>query len=291
MHPVQVGVCGWGDHDLYPPGTPAREKLRLYAGHFPVVEVDSTYHAIAPPERMKRWVDETPEAFRFVVKAYRELTGHGRPRHAPERSWTELVREMTESVKPVVDAGKLSMMLFQFPPWYDCAAKHVKYLRKVREAFADFPLAVEFRNRSWFTADMREKTLRFLEDHAMIHVVCDEPQAGEGSIPVVPAVTHPEHALVRFHGRNVEGWNGSGLPDWRDVRYAWRYSDEELDEWVPRIRELQKQARQVTLLFNNNSQGDAAENAKQMIRKLGLKPVGPAPAQQELFDFMEDGMG
>jgi uncharacterized protein YecE (DUF72 family) len=290
MNPIQVGVCGWGDHDLYPPGTPAREKLRIYAGHFPVVEVDSTYHAIAPAERMERWANETPEAFRFVVKAYRELTGHGRPERAPVRTWTELVQEMTESVRPVADAGKLSMLLFQFPPWYDCTAKHVRYLRRVREAFADFPVAVEFRNRTWFTEQYHERTLRFLEEERFIHVVCDEPQAGEGSVPIVPAVTHPEHALVRFHGRNVEGWNQSGRPDWRDVRYAYRYSDEELEEWVGRIHELKRQVKQVTLLFNNNSQGDAAGNAKQMIRKLGLKFEGLAPRQLEFFDTLQNGM-
>jgi uncharacterized protein YecE (DUF72 family) len=285
MNPIQIGVCGWGDHDLYPPGTPAREKLALYAGHFPVVEVDSTYHAIAPPERMDRWVRETPEAFRFVVKAYRELTGHGRPARAPERSWNQLVEEMKASLEPMCRARKLSMVLFQFPPWYDCTKKHVQYIRRVREAFRDVPLAVEFRNRSWFEPAFHDKTLAFLEKEGLIHVVCDEPQAGEGSVPLVLAVTNPDHALVRFHGRNAEGWNNTGQPDWRDVRYAYRYSDEELEEWVPRVHELKRQAKQVTLLFNNNSQGDAVDSAKLMMKKLNLQFEGLAPRQPEIFSF------
>jgi hypothetical protein len=90
MTEIRVGVCGWGDHDLYPPKTPSKEKLALYARHFDVVEVDSSYHAIQPPERWERWVQETPSGFRFVVKAYREMTGHGRPQRAPERTREEV---------------------------------------------------------------------------------------------------------------------------------------------------------------------------------------------------------
>ncbi|SEN72172.1 DUF72 domain-containing protein [Lihuaxuella thermophila] len=283
INPIQVGVCGWGDHDLYPPGTPSRDKLAIYAGHFPVVEVDSTYHAIAPAERMERWALETPDSFRFVVKAYRELTGHGRMERAPVRSWPQLVEEMKTSLQPMVKAGKLTMLLFQFPPWYDCTQKHVKYIRRLREAFMDMPMAIEFRNQSWFRPAYHDRTLKFLEGEKLIHVICDEPQAGEGSVPIVPVVTHPELSLIRFHGRNREGWNNTGQPNWRDVRYAYRYSDEELAEWAERVHQLKKEVKQLTLLFNNNSQGDAVDSAKKMIQRLNLTFKGLAPRQLEFF--------
>jgi uncharacterized protein YecE (DUF72 family) len=159
----------------------------------------------------------------------------------------------------------------------------VKYIRRIRDAFRDFPVAIEFRNQSWFRSEYREKTLQFLRQEQLIHVVCDEPQAGEGSVPIVLATTHPDHVLVRFHGRNVAGWNNTGEPNWRDVRYAYRYSDEELEEWVNPVCELKKQVKQVTLLFNNNSQGDAVDSAKRMIAKLGLEFYGLAPRQLTFF--------
>jgi len=279
MNPIQVGVCGWGDHDLYPPGTPSKDKLALYAGHFPVVEVDSTYHAIPPVERCLRWVEDTPETFRFVVKAYREMTGHGRPKGAPERPWREVADAFAAVLRPFRDSGKLSMVLFQFPPWFDCTREHVRHLRRCREVFADLPLAVEFRNRTWYAPRLREKTLRFLREEELIHTVCDEPQAGEGSIPIVPVVTHPDAALIRFHGRNREGWNNTGRSNWRGVRYAYRYSREELAEWIPRIEAMKREAKQVTVLFNNNSRGDAAPNAKELIDLMGLRFEGLAPRQ------------
>lgn len=285
INPIQVGLCGWGDHDLYPPKTAAKDKLALYAGHFPVVEVDSTYHALQPPERMARWAEEAPEAFRFVVKAYREMTGHGRREGAPQMSGKEMFRLFADSVQPLAAAGKLTLILFQFPPWYDCTARHVNYIRRVRQALPDLPLAVEFRNRTWYEPRFRERTLTFLQGEKLVNTICDEPQAGISSIPMVPEVTQPAHALVRFHGRNVAGWNkeGRSQASWRDVRYAYRYSGQELSEWVPRVGELREKAEQVTLLFNNNSQGDAADNAKALIDMLGLRFTGLAPRQLGLL--------
>lgn len=280
---IQIGLCGWGDHDLYPPGTPSREKLAIYASHFPVVELDSSFYAIPPIDRVKRWVQDTPELFRFVVKAYRELTGHGKPKGAPDRTWKQMVDEMIESMTPLVQSQKLSMLLFQFPSWYDCNKKHVQYIRRVREAFRDFPVAIEFRHQSWFYPQYYDKTLAFLEKEKLIHVICDEPQVLEGSVPLVLHTTHPDYALVRFHGRNKEGWSASGDPNWRDIRYAYCYSDEELLEWVDKVYWLKERVQNVTLLFNNNSQGDAAYNAKRMIQLLGIEYEGLHPRQLEFF--------
>jgi uncharacterized protein YecE (DUF72 family) len=283
MSNILVGVCGWGDHEIYPPSTKPTDKLSLYAGHFPVVEVDSTFYAIATADRMERWAKSTPDSFRFVVKAYRELTGHGRVGKAPERTWSELVQETKASLLPLQEAGKLALLLFQFPPWYDCKESHVRYIQKVRHAFAAYPVAVEFRHQSWFTPTFREKTLSFLANEGLVHVVCDEPQVPEGSVPIITKVTNKEQVLIRFHGRNVKGWNDSKNPNWRDVRYAYRYSSTELDEWVHHVKQMMKETKQIIILFNNNSQGDAVDNAKQFIQKYGITYTNLAPRQTELF--------
>jgi uncharacterized protein YecE (DUF72 family) len=145
-------------------------------------------------------------------------------------------------------------------------------------------VAIEFRNRSWFAPEMMDKTLAFLEREGWIHCVCDEPQAGEGSVPLVPVATHPELTLVRFHGRNAAGWLDKG-PNHRAVRCLYRYSQEELLEWKERVAVLLKGSRQVCLLFNNNSGGDAAPNAKEMMALLGLEYAGEAPGQLDLFEL------
>jgi len=283
MSVIHVGVCGWGDHDdLYTQGVRAGDKLSVYASHFPIVEIDSSFYAILPQKNYESWVKATPASFGFIVKPHQAMTGHQRGDAPADRG--ELFRRFADSIQPLVDAGKLRAILFQYPPWFDCTREHVLYVQACRQAFADYPVAVEFRHRSWFEGRFREKTLSFLRELEAVHVLCDEPQAGSGSVPIVVAVTHPKLALVRFHGRNAAGWRDPGTgKNWREVRYLYKYSVAELNEWVPRIQEIARETEEVCILFNNNSGGDAAGNAKQFMRMLGVEPQGLNPRQMELF--------
>lgn len=282
---IRIGLAGWGDHEaLYPPGTGASDKLRVYGKTFPVVEVDSSFYAIQPQRNFVKWAQETPETFGFVVKAYQGMTGHQRGKPAPE-SPEATFAAFGESIRPLLDAGKLKAVLFQYPPWFDCSRKHVDELRQAKEWMGDVPLALEFRHQSWFEPEMREKTLAFMRREGWVHSVCDEPQAGAGSVPTVAVATHPELTIVRFHGRNAEGWNSGGQPNWRDVRYLYRYSRDELAEWTGRLAQLSEQSKEVCVIFNNNSGGDAAGNALDLAGMLGLGYPGlPEPPEQlELF--------
>ena len=94
----------------------------------------------------------------------------------------------------------------------------------------EFDIAIEFRHQSWYSTLLKEKTLTFLRELNVIHSVCDEPQAGQGSIPLVPVTTRSDKVLVRLHGRNVYGWkNTTGNSDaWRKVRYLYNYNKAEL---------------------------------------------------------------
>ncbi|WP_139490691.1 DUF72 domain-containing protein [Brevibacillus dissolubilis] len=281
---IHIGVCGWGDHDtLYTQGVSARDKLSVYASHFPIVEIDSSFYAILPQKNYESWVKATPDAFRFIVKPHQVLTGHQRnPMEKEKRA--ELFVQFEESIQPLVRSGKLQALLFQFPPWFDCQRDHVLYVKYCVQTYAKYPIAVEFRHQSWFLPSYKQKTLEFLADIGATHVVCDEPQAGTGSVPIVPEVTNESLSLIRFHGRNVSGWRDAGqAANWRDVRYLYRYSDDELSEWVPRIQSLAEEAKQVFVLFNNNSGGDAADNAKRLMQMLGIDPEGLNPRQLELF--------
>ncbi|UED76130.1 DUF72 domain-containing protein [Brevibacillus sp. DP1.3A] len=283
MTTIQVGVCGWGDqHELYVQGVRNRDKLSVYASHFPIVEVDSSFYAILPQRNYESWVKDTPERFGFIVKPHQGMTGHQRGDASGSRR--ELFRQFEESIQPVVEADKLKALLFQFPPWFDCTREHVQYVTACRQAMQAYPFAVEFRHQSWFESRYSERTLDFLHKIEATHVVCDEPQVGKGSVPIVPAVTKPSLALVRFHGRNKAGWRDPGEgQNWRDVRYLYRYNETELAEWVEHIRLLERETDEVCILFNNNSGGDAAANAKQFSEMLGLAPTGLNPRQMDLF--------
>ncbi|SDX25934.1 DUF72 domain-containing protein [Paenibacillus sp. CF384] len=284
---IEIGLCGWGDHsELYREAGKDKNKLPAYAHWFRVVEVDSTFYAIQSPQVMQKWATETPDHFRFVIKAYQGMTGHARggKGHHPYESEAAMFQAFRDAIEPIRAAGKLLAVLFQYPPWFNCTRPNVETLRTAKARMADIPCALEFRNQSWFTSEMSEKTIAFTRREGWIHTVCDEPQAGEGSIPIVEAATDEQFTIVRLHGRNTDGWVSAGQPNWRDVRYLYRYNETELSEWVERLRRLEQSTGTVCVLFNNNSGGDAADNALQLMAMLHqLPPRGSfqlAPPQE-----------
>ena len=90
-------------------------------------------------------------------------------------------------------------------------------------------------------------------------------ESGDGfksSVPPVVAVSSPELAVVRFHGRRAETW------EQRDVqpseRFRYLYDEDELADWVPRIREVAKAAKQTHVLMNNCFGNYGTTNAREL---------------------------
>jgi uncharacterized protein YecE (DUF72 family) len=280
---INIGLTGWGDHEeLYVDKVPSRDKLKVYSSYFPIVEVDSSFYAIQPGSNYIKWAKDTPDSFSFIVKAYQGMTGHLREEN-PFSGIGEMFDAFKKSIEPLIEAGKLKAVLFQYPPWFECRGKNIGILRYTKEKMGDIPIALEFRNQTWFVPDMKEKTLSFMEAEGWIHSICDEPQAGTGSIPIILHTTNESVTIVRFHGRNVYGWNDRGHQNWREVRYLYRYNKEELLEWKERLEFLQTKSKEICVLFNNNSGGDAAANAKQLIDLLGIEYEDLGPRQLKLF--------
>src|SRR5512140_2802802 len=159
MSRILVGSCSWTDPTLiacerfYPTGvTSAAQRLRYYAGQFPLVEVDSTYYAPPTERNSALWVERTPPGFTFNIKAFGLLTGHparvdrmppwlreaispaclGKQNvyrkdvapEAVERLWDE----HRLALEPLRAAGRLGALLFQFPPWFRKNRENVAYL-------------------------------------------------------------------------------------------------------------------------------------------------------------------
>lgn len=281
---IHIGLTGWGDHPkLYTTGVQPRNKLKEYTAHFPTVEVDSTFYAIQSERTNLKWIRETPNTFKFIIKAYQGMTGHEREK-SPYESKEEMFRLFKLSLEPYISTGKLGAVLFQFPPWFDCCEAHVTYLRYCKQQMGSIPCALEFRHQSWFLPKYRKNTLDFMESEGWIHCIVDEPQAGDGSLPTVVDAVGNKQVLIRFHGRNIHGWNKRDAGEhWRDVRYLYRYNEAELLEWKQHIEKLKQEADEIFVIFNNNSAGDAVDNAKQLIDMLDIKYENLAPRQLDLF--------
>lgn len=278
MPRILCGTCGWSDHtDFYPGGLKPTERLPYYAARFPLVEVDSTYYAIPPKRNFEGWAARTPSGFTFNVKAYAALTRHVRQPRSEDEDVTAVLARFEEAVGPLVAAGKLKALHFQFPPWFSNNPQNRAYLRYLREALPTYILAVEFRHRSWFDGPKETgETLNFLAKEDFAHVCCDEPQVGSGSVPPVVAVTNSKLAVVRFHGRNADTWYKKGLAS-SGERFKYLYAQEELESWVERLADLGAQAQELHVLMNNNFGNYAILNARQMMDILTAAGLAPAP--------------
>jgi uncharacterized protein YecE (DUF72 family) len=106
----------------------------------------------------------------------------------------------------------------------------------------------------------RERTCRLLAEHELILVGLDAPAAS--GLPRMMAVTNPELAVVRFHGRSDGTWADTSRSAAERFRYL--YTREELAELAKPIAELAHEARETHLLMNNCYRDYAVRNADEL---------------------------
>lgn len=166
---VATGTSGFSYKEwigsFYPLKLPAARMLQFYAERLPTVELNNTFYRMPNESLMRGWNERTPESFRFVLKAPRQMT-HIRKLQDCGDALARFI-----GVAGVL-GDKLGPLLFQLPPTFqrdvDRLADFLRLLpRGVRAAF-------EFRHPSWF----EEGTYAVLREHGAalcIAEVDDQP--------------------------------------------------------------------------------------------------------------------
>jgi len=249
---IHIGTSGFSYKDwvgpFYPQGLAKSSWLSFYAQEFSATEVNFTYYRLPDARTLALMADKTPDGFVFTVKASKELT-HEREDNAAAFG------AFVQAMAPLIERGKFGCVLAQFPYSFRPSGENRAYLKAFRERMADLPLVVEFRNAQWLTP----QTFALLEEQQLGFCCVDEPRIN-GLIPPLAKATS-NVAYVRFHGRNAAKW-------WQHEqayeRYDYTYSAEELQEWVPKIKELAAQAEETFAFANNHWQGQAVDTARQL---------------------------
>ena len=156
MARLYVGTSGW----TYPTWKPAfypeklaqKKFLNFYASKLNAVEVNYTFRQLVKESTVQNWIADTPEHFRFTIKAHQVLTHIKRLKSADE-----FLMRFMGTLEGLERAGRLGPVLFQLPPNFKAdtvvLSEFLKCLpRTVRTAF-------EFRTASWF-AETTWNTLR-----------------------------------------------------------------------------------------------------------------------------------
>ena len=260
------GIAGWSYPDwngiVYPGERSGKfDPLSYIATFFDVVELNNTFYRIPESKIVEGWVRRVSHnrRFRFTAKLWQGFTHEKKPVVETE------VKQYLKAIEPMHRAGRLGVLLAQFPGSFRYSEETRDLLADLVTSFSQFPLVVEFRNRSWIIPE----TFRWLEENGIGFCNVDEPVFRQTLKPS-SIVTSPA-AYVRFHGRNYQNWfqkEGN-----RDTRYDYLYSDEELDQWIPRIQEMGEKGKDVYVIGNNHFRGQAPANILQLKAKTIRGPV------------------
>ncbi len=276
---LYVGTSGWSypkgqgtwEGTFYPPKLKDSDKLTFYAQYFNTVEINSSFYRPPNQYAAKAWAGKVPDDFRFTVKLWQKFThpkmfeaATGQKSFVAEEDFTVFA----EGINPLAHAGKLGVVLAQFPTSFRPDPATFDYLEDLikRLRQAGFPLAVELRHREWTESEQAPGLRSLMESQGVAWVMIDEPRF-KTSIRHVPLTS--DLGYFRFHGRNYQNWWRHGESE---DRYNYLYTPAEIKELAADVREVAGQTRETYAFYNNHYGAKAVVNALQLDLELG-KPV------------------
>lgn len=267
MTELFIGTSGWSYNEwagvFYPASS--TNKLSFYSKIFGTAEVDSSFYAFPSKGLVQGWARYTPERFIFSVKLPQLLT-HEKKLDLTKGVEADLIRFLS-LLKPLIATGKLGPVLVQLPPSFSYQADFEKLKGFLGQAPEDVKFAVEFRHPSW----LRDEVWSFLRSRNVANVIVDEPLLPPDT------VTTADFAFIRWHGRGTRPW------------YNYRYSEKELDGWVPKVKDVTTRVKKTFGYFNNHFSGFAVENSLRMMEKLGVSGIQQQEARAKATRYLETG--
>lgn len=217
---------GWMG-SFFPEGTKQSDFLREYARRLTTVEGNTTFYAVPNEEKLARWIDETPETFRFCPKVPRTISHAGelQPHIDEAHAFIQVMSRL---------GSRLGPMFLQLPPRF--APDQLSDLEAFLKAWpAQVRLAVEVRHSAWFIPAYQEKLLGMLQSFNKTPVLVDTrpirslrgKEILKGSVykelleirerkQVNPIPTHSEgpFTFLRFIGHPMMEQNAEFIDSW-----------------------------------------------------------------------------
>ncbi|KAG0505243.1 MAG: hypothetical protein Udaeo_14210 [Candidatus Udaeobacter sp.] len=272
---IRIGSCAWSFDDwrdaFYPHELPESHWLEFYAGHFPAVEVDSTFHAAPTEATVRRWAETTSASFRFTCKLPRQITHICRLR--------DCAAELISFLRAIELLGpKLQVILIQLPPSLTPAdGKHA--LRKfLAQLPRDFRFAVEFRHAGWH----RPQFIRLVEKYRICWVWADTTPLNERNLApfeFLPCTT--DFLYLRLLGDYATKYDIDGGHIHRYEKLLWK-REAALESWSLKIQRHLSDVRSVWAFAGNHFEGFAPETCQRLAQRLGFDLPLPLETEQAL---------
>jgi uncharacterized protein YecE (DUF72 family) len=270
---ILVGCSGWSYDDwvgkFYPLSLVGKkgEWFSYYADYFQTVEINSTFYRPPGEKQVQSWIKKAKDlkGFEYSVKVPQLVTHKALVDGDVERAIFWAASFEKSCIMPLAEAGLLGGVLLQLSPYFKNDASALAALKGLLDSLShkEYNYAVEFRHRSWLCKGQKEidpAALQALRERNVANVLIDGPGIHVGREQTA------DHAYVRFHGRNYDIWyqgedRGEKGDDHRLNRYDYLYKRDQLETWVPRIREAELKAAKVRVYFNNHARSKSVKNA------------------------------
>jgi uncharacterized protein YecE (DUF72 family) len=242
---LYFGCAGWSYKEWVGPlYDPEKSMLQQYSTVFDTVELNSSFYKEPEEGTILGLTRNTKRGFMFSAKINQKFTHDLRLKLNAENQ--EELEHFVQLFDPLLTQDRLGCFLAQLPP----------SLRRNDELLEDFLAAlphrydyvVEFRHKSW----MNDATWRILSKYQAAYCIVDEP--------LLPAEIHITSPIgyLRWHGHGERPW------------YNYRYTQGQLEGWLPKIKEVQANTKKTFGIFNNHFHGYAPENCIQTMQMLGI---------------------
>jgi len=227
---LYVGTSGYSYKEwkgsFYPEKIPAKDMLSYYSERLSTVEINATFYRMPQKSMLENWKEQVPKNFRFSLKAPQRVTHFKRLKDTEEET-----KYFLETAAVLED--KLGVVLFQLPP------NMKKDLPRLESFLNQLPpqprAAFEFRHPTWFDDDVLD--LLRSRNHALCISDTDD-------LPVSHIDKTADWGYLRL--RRVE------------------YSEDNLKEWLERIREQQWQ--ETFVFFKHEDEGTGPKLAAQFLQ-------------------------
>lgn len=195
---IQTGMSGYAYKEwkgsLYPADVPIDGMLSAYAGHFPTVEINSSFYRMPSEKVLLDWASRVPEGFTFALKASRRITHNHRLKDVDDLL-SYVVRNAA------VLGARLGPMLFQLPP---TMKKDVERLRAFLALLpTGWKIALEWRHASWED----DEVYALLNQHGVAAVTAEF----EDTLPSIHSTA--DWGYLRLHR---PGYTPEALAAWID---------------------------------------------------------------------------
>ncbi|MFP4364204.1 MAG: DUF72 domain-containing protein [Spirochaetia bacterium] len=231
---IFIGCSGFSydhwDENFYPSELSKNKRFEYYTEQFSTVELNVTFYRTPKEQTFHRWYEKSPDNFRFAVKGSRYITHLKRLKDPKEH-----VQYLFSRINILKE--KLAVVLWQFPPRFEYNKERFHRFIDELEKY-DVYHAFEFRHKSWM--ENIEGLLPDKKNYTLVRA--DWPE-------YLSDITEGGFAYIRRHG------GGS---------YNVDYDHSFLQNDAEYCKKVQEQGKDVFIYFNNDANGYAPKNAKEV---------------------------